>query len=62
MTNGLVGFLAAVGFGAWVYSKVQRRTGGNTKQALIVAGIAAVFALIVVLSMLAALDNYLSKR
>ncbi len=38
MSNTIVALLLGIGLGAWVYSKVQRKTGGNTQSALIVAG------------------------
>lgn len=37
-SNALIAFLASVGFAAWLYSKTQRTTGGNTTNSLIVAG------------------------
>lgn len=37
-SNAMIGFLAAIGFAAWVFSKMQRQTGGNTTNSLIVAG------------------------
>lgn len=44
MSNVLIGFLLGAGFAAWVYSKIMRSTGGNTQNALIVAGTAGAFA------------------
>ncbi|MCA9332600.1 hypothetical protein KDA00_01880 [Candidatus Saccharibacteria bacterium] len=38
MSNVLVAFLIGVGFAGWVYSKIQRQTGGNTQTSLIAAG------------------------
>lgn len=40
MTNVVIAFLAALSAGAWVFSKVQRSTGGNTQNSIIVAAIA----------------------
>lgn len=37
-SNVMIGFLAGIGFAAWVFSKVQRQTGGNTSNSLLVAG------------------------
>ena len=34
----MVAFLAAAGGGTWVYSRMYRQTGGNTTNALVVAG------------------------
>ncbi len=59
MSNLMIGLLVALSAAVWVYSKVARRTGGNTRSSLIVAGIAAAGAFLVVQSLLAILDNYL---
>lgn len=37
-SNIMIAFLAGIGFAAWVYAKVQRQTGGNTSNSLVVAG------------------------
>jgi hypothetical protein len=37
----LIGLLAALSAGAWVYTKVMRRTGNNSEQSLVTAGLAA---------------------
>lgn len=34
----MIAFLAAVGFAGWVYAKMQRQTGGNTSNSVVVAG------------------------
>jgi len=39
MPNVLIALLMAVGVTAWVYSKMYRRTGGNTQNAMISAGL-----------------------
>lgn len=39
-SNFLIAFLVSVGATAWIYNKFMRSTGGNTKNALISAGIA----------------------
>ena len=54
MSNLTIGFLVGAGFGAWVYSKVMRSTGNNTKNALIVAAIAGVFSMMLVATLLGA--------
>lgn len=38
MSNILVAFLLGIGFAGWVYSKIQRQTGGNTQTSLVAAG------------------------
>jgi hypothetical protein len=59
MPPALVAFLFAVGFATWVYSKVQRSTGGNTQNSLVVSGIAAVFGFVILLIILSAIDRAL---
>jgi hypothetical protein len=51
-SNLTIGFLLGAGFGAWVYSKMYRSTGGNTKNALVVATIAGVFGMALVVTLL----------
>ena len=51
-SNVMVGFLMGVGAGAWVYNKMQRQTGGNTQNSLIVAGFAALGAFLVIVTIL----------
>jgi len=38
MGNGIIAFAVAAGAAGWIYSKLSRSTGGNTKS----AGIAAI--------------------
>ena len=52
MSNILVGFLAGAGIAGWVYSKMIRSTGGNTQNALIVAGSAGVAAWVILVLIL----------
>lgn len=54
MSNGLVGLFAGIGAAGWVYAKMSRRTGGNTQTALIVAGVAGIFAFGIVFLLLGA--------
>lgn len=46
MSNLTLGFLIGISLAAWVYSKVMRSSGNNTKNALIVAAIAGLFAMV----------------
>lgn len=41
MSNIVIALLVSVGTGAWVYSKILRSTGNDTRSALIVAGISS---------------------
>ena len=52
MSNVFIGVLLAAGVSAWVFSKTQKSTGGNTQTSLLVAGIAAFFAFILALTVL----------
>jgi hypothetical protein len=52
MTNGLIAVFVALGATAWIYSKLQHSTGGNTKSSAIGAGIAGAAIFVVVLLLL----------
>jgi hypothetical protein len=54
-SNVTVGLIFAVGFAAWVYSKMHRQTGGNNQTALIVAGAAAFISFLLIVITLGAL-------
>jgi hypothetical protein len=60
MPPALVAALFGVGFATWVYTKIMRTTGGNTQNSLVVAGIAAVFAFIMMLLILNFVDRLLA--
>lgn len=60
-TAPMIGLLAALSASVWVYSKIMRRTGGNTKNALVVAAIAGLFAFILVVTIVSMVDNSLAK-
>lgn len=55
----VIALLFAAGLGAWVYPKIMRSTGGNTQNAVIVAGVAGVFAFVLMLLVLGAVDKAL---
>ena len=60
MSNVMISFIASLGFAGWVYSKIQRKTGGNTSNSLVVAGGAALvlfIALLMILNMLSGSTN-----
>jgi hypothetical protein len=50
-SNAMIGFLAALGAGTWIFVQMQRRSGNNTSNSLVVAGGAGlvIFLLITVL-------------
>lgn len=52
-SNMMIGFLAAIGFAAWVFSKMQRQTGGNTSNSLVVAGGAGLVLFLLVVTVMA---------
>jgi hypothetical protein len=52
MTNGFIALMLGVGVSGWVYSKMMRQTGNNTKNSLTVAGIVAVIAFFIMLYVL----------
>lgn len=49
----MIGFLAAVGFAAWVFSKMQRQTGGNTTNSLVVAAGAGLVLFLAIVTIMA---------
>lgn len=51
----MIGFLFAVGFSAWLFARMQRSTGGNTKSSIIVAagaGLVSFLFIVIVLGMI----------
>ncbi len=62
MSAVIIGLLAGAGIGAWVYSQGMRRTGGNTKSALIVAGVVALIVFVFVWSVALMIDSALGKN
>lgn len=52
-SNAMIGFLAAVGFAAWVFSKMQRQTGGNTTNSLVVAAGAGLVLFLAIVTIMA---------
>jgi len=54
-SNLTIGLLMGAGVSAWVYNKVHQRTGGNTQNSLLVAGIVGVMIAILVTTTLSIL-------
>lgn len=52
MSNGLIAFFVAVSVTVWVYTKISRKTGGNTQNSLVVAGAAGLFTFLIALMLL----------
>lgn len=55
MSNFMIALLAGAGSGAWVYSKIYRKTGGNSQHSVVVGIAAGVFVLVVMLIILSLL-------
>ena len=52
MTNAFIALMLSVGVAGWVYAKMMRRTGNNTKSAITVALMVAALAFFVMLYLL----------
>lgn len=52
MSNEVIGLFFAAGSAAWIYNKMMKITGSNTQVAVIVAGIGALFAFLILWSIL----------
>lgn len=52
MSNKLTAFLGSIGVSAWVFSKVYKSTGGNTKSSLAAAIIAGILVFMLFLTIL----------
>lgn len=47
-SNLTIGLIAGLGLAAWIYSKIMRSSGGNTRSALIVASSGGVGAMVLI--------------
>jgi len=52
MTPKVTGILFGFGFAGWVYYQMMRRSGGNTKNSMIVAALAGLAGAFVIASLL----------
>lgn len=59
MTNSVIGLLVAVSLATWLYTKLMRRSGGNIRSSLIVAGLAGIVVFIIVLTVGITVDGAL---
>lgn len=57
MSDFLIAFLATLSAATWVYTKANRRTGGNTQNALVVAGVAGIIVFIVVFTVVSMITS-----
>jgi O-antigen ligase len=55
MGNGITGLLFGIGFGGWIYYKMMRQTGGNTKNSIIVAFLAGLVGFFIIYTLIAQL-------
>jgi UPF0716 family protein affecting phage T7 exclusion len=60
MPPSVVALMFSAGFATWVYAKIQRKTGGNTQNSLVVSAIAFIFGFIFMLLVLGFVEDYLS--
>lgn len=47
-----IALLFGIGFGGWVFAKLQRSTGGNTQNSLIGAAVSGFIAILLVMTVL----------
>lgn len=59
MSNVLIAILGAVSFATWIYTKQMRRSGNNTKNSLVLAGVIAVIVFFVILTVAITVDDML---
>lgn len=55
MSDILIALLATLGAGTWIYSKIYRSTGGNTKSSLIFAAASGLVIFLAVTTLLKAI-------
>lgn len=60
MSALLIAFLFAAGGATWIYNKMYSRTGGNTQNALIIAGVSGGLLFLVMLIILSITGNMIS--
>jgi uncharacterized membrane protein YdcZ (DUF606 family) len=59
MPPSVVALMFSAGFATWVYTKIQRKTGGNTQNSLVVSAIAFIFGFVFMLLVLGFVEDYL---
>jgi hypothetical protein len=57
----LIGFIVAISSGTWVYTKIMRRTGNNTRSAATTAAIFGAIAFVVTVTLVATVDSMLGN-
>ncbi len=51
-SNLTIGLIAGIGCGGWIYSKIYRSSGGNTRNALVVAAASGLGVMVLVVIIL----------
>lgn len=59
MSSIIVALLASVGIATWLYTKFMRRSGGNTKNSLLVAGLLGLIIFFIVWSVMSMIESAL---
>lgn len=57
----LIGFIVAISVATWVYTKVMRRTGNNSKSSIITAAIFGVIAFLAIATLISIVDKLLEN-
>jgi len=61
MSSLVIAIFMAIGIATWVFSKVMERTGGNTKNSIIITVITAIFVFVITLTLLVVLGNIIES-
>lgn len=60
MSNAVISLIFGTGAAGWVYSIMMRRTGNNTKSAVIVGVIGGATAFLILMALLNALEGWMN--
>lgn len=61
MAPWIIALLFAIGASAWIYTKIMRTTGNNTKSSLITAGLSGLLLFFLVLVIVTFINNSIGK-
>ncbi len=56
MSNGLIAFLGSIGASAWIFNKVYKITGGDTKRSLGATAIVGIILFLIFSTILSRID------
>jgi len=62
MSDFVIAFFVAIAGGTWLYNRLMRHTGNNTKNSLVAAGASAVLLFILMIIILEILKNYIKQK